>query len=80
MNSGEEIKWYYQPLVVIALLFLVLGPFGLPFLYKSPRFNKFWKMILTILTAVYTGYLVIITIGTVREIFKSYPELKMLLG
>ena len=58
MSSGREAKWYYQPWVVVLLLVLVLGPLGLPLLYKSPKFGRTWKWGLTILTLLYTGYLV----------------------
>ncbi len=62
----EEVKWYYRPWVTVALLFLVLGPFGLPLLYKSPAFSQAWKWILTILTLFYTVYLVWATVKAVE--------------
>jgi hypothetical protein len=40
MDEEEKIKWYLRPIVVILLLFFVLGLFGLPLLYKSPKFNR----------------------------------------
>ena len=54
-------KWYYRPWIVVLLIFLALGPFGLPLVYKSPAFNKTWKIILTFLTLVYTIYLCVVT-------------------
>lgn len=47
-------KWYYRPWIVVLLLFFVLGPFGLPLVYKSPRFSKFWKIVLTLLVILFT--------------------------
>lgn len=73
-------KWYYRPGVVILLLFLVLGPFGLPLLYKSPRFNRTWKAILTILTILYTGYLIWATIQSIEAFSRSVAQLQALLG
>ena len=55
-------EWYLRPLVVILLLFLVLGPFGLPLLFKSPRFGKTWKIVLTAAVVVYTVYLIFVTV------------------
>ena len=57
MSQEGKIKWYYQARTVLALLFLVLGPFALPLLYKSPQFSKFWKVLLTIVVIIFTIYL-----------------------
>ena len=40
---------------MLLMLFVVLGPLGLPLLWKSPRFSKLWKQILTALTLIYTA-------------------------
>jgi cytochrome b subunit of formate dehydrogenase len=62
IKKDEKVKWYLNPIVVILLLFFVLGPLGLPLLYKSPKFNRASKIILTVLVAVYTIYLIYATI------------------
>ena len=76
----ERIRWYYEPLVVTLLLFLVLGPFGLPLVYKSPKFNKTWKIILTLLTVIYTGYLLWATVVSMEAVFRNDAPLRALLG
>lgn len=53
----QPVKWYYRPWVVLLMLFVILGPLGLPLLYKSPRFNRTWKIILTILSIASCVYL-----------------------
>ena len=50
-----EAKWYHSRWMVVLMLFVVLGPFGLPLLWKSPHFTKRWKQILTVLTLIYTA-------------------------
>ena len=50
--------WYYRPWAVVVLLFLVLGPLGLPLLWKSPSFRRGWKIVLTVTMVVYTVMLV----------------------
>ena len=50
--------WYYRPWAVVVLLFLVLGPFGLPLLWKSPSFTRGWKIVLTVAMVVYTVLLI----------------------
>ena len=47
-----------SPWVVLPLLFLVLGPLGVPLLWRSRRFTRLWKVVLTVLMAVVTAYLV----------------------
>ena len=49
-----ESRWFYSVWSVLLALFVVLGPFGLPLLWRSPRFSRAAKVLLTALTAVYT--------------------------
>jgi Ca2+/H+ antiporter len=60
-----------KPISVIILLFFVLGPFALPLLYRSPRFTKGWKIILTIATISFTAYLVFVSLRISRELFSK---------
>jgi hypothetical protein len=77
MNKGDEkIKWYLRPIIVIILLFFVLGPFALPLLYKSPKFTKTLKIVLTIVVIVYTLYLVFASIEIGKEVYKRMEELQ----
>jgi hypothetical protein len=62
MDKEERIKWYLKPIVVILLLFFVLGPFGLPLLYKSPKFTRKLKIILTVIVILYTTYLMVVSV------------------
>lgn len=43
-----------NPWVVLGMLFFVLGPLALPMLWRSRRFNRIWKLVLTILVIVVT--------------------------
>ena len=78
-NPEKKVPWYLEPWMVILLLFLVLGPFGLPLLYKSPKFNKPWKVLLTLLMILYTGYLVIATIKITETISARFAQLQAFL-
>ena len=75
-KEGEEVKWYYKPINVILALFLVLGPFGLPLLYKSPKFSKPSKIILTIVVIVYTLLLIYATSEMVRFTYEKIEALR----
>lgn len=71
----EKVPWYYKPWIVIALLFLVLGPFGLPLVFKNPYFGRRAKILLTLLTLLYTGCLVWGALKAIQAIlnFASLP-------
>ena len=79
MGKEEEIKWYLRPIGVILLLFFVLGPFGLPLLYKSPKFSKTLKIVLTIAVMVYTLYLIIASVGIGRNLYIKMEEFQGIL-
>ena len=38
--SAARVRWYHSVWFVLLMLFFVLGPFGLPLLWKSPRFSR----------------------------------------
>ena len=78
-KEDEKIKWYLKPISVVLLLFFVLGPFGLPLLYKSPKFNKTLKIILTIAVIIYTSYLIFASLEIGRELYKRMGELQNVL-
>jgi hypothetical protein len=52
--------------MVLVLLFLVLGPLGLPLLWRSPRFSRGWKIFLTAVMVVYTALLAESVVASVR--------------
>jgi len=74
MDKEERIKWYLRPIVVILLLFFVLGPFGLPLLYKSPKFNRKLKIILTVIVILYTTYLIIVSVEIGKSLYIQIGE------
>ena len=76
--SKEEgkIKWYLDPIIVALALFLVLGPLGLPLLYKSPKFGKTSRIILTIAVIVYTLFLIFGSLEIARELYIRIEKLR----
>ncbi len=74
MGKEENIKWYLRPIGVVLLLFVVLGPFGLPLLYKSPKFSKTLKIVLTIAVMIYTAYLIIASVEMGRNLYIKMEE------
>ena len=70
-----ETKWYHGRLTVLLMLFFVLGPFGLPLLWKSPRFSKLWKQILTALTLIYTALVLRMFVSAVTTSLRTLSSL-----
>ena len=64
-------KWYYNIWFVLVMLFFVLGPFGLPLVWKNPRFSRGVKWGLTILTIAYTLWLIDATIRITRAVLEG---------
>ena len=79
-EENEKIKWYLRPLGVLVLLFVVLGPLALPLLYKSPKFNKTLKIILTIAVIIYTSYLIFASVELGIEVYRRIEELQTIIG
>ena len=75
-NEDENLKWYLRPISVVLLLFFVLGPFGLPLLYKSPKFSRALKIILTIGVIIYTSYLIFVSVEIARQLYSGMGELQ----
>jgi len=78
-KEDEKVRWYLRPISVILLLFFVLGPFGLPLLYRSPKFSKTLKIVLTAVVIIYTSYLIFATLEIGRELYKRIEELQGIL-
>ena len=47
-RTGGPAAWWESPWVVLPLLFVVLGPFALPLLWRSRRFTRPWKTALSV--------------------------------
>jgi predicted nucleic acid-binding Zn ribbon protein len=67
-------KWYYNVWIVLCMLFFVLGPLGLPLVWKSPSFSKPMKWLLTLAMAIYTVVLVDLTVRTVRAVLQEVNQ------
>ncbi len=69
-------KWFYRPWFVLLMLSpFFLGPFGLPLLWKSPRFSVKAKWLLTIVVAAYTVWLTILVVNMARAVMRHVQEL-----
>lgn len=78
-KEDGKVKWYLRPIGVVLLLFFVLGPFGLPLLYKSPAFSKTVKIVLSIAVILYTFYLIFASLEIARQLYSRMGELEEML-
>jgi hypothetical protein len=58
IEPTEKVPWLLSKTGVLVMLFLVLGPFGLTFLYKSPCFSQKAKIWLTVAVMLYAAVIV----------------------
>jgi hypothetical protein len=73
----QKVPWLLTKGGVLVMLFLVLGPFGLPFLYKSPEFTKNGKVVWTLVVLLYTAALVAIIVVMIMYILRLFSQLQM---
>jgi hypothetical protein len=77
-TQQQEIPWILTKTGVLVMLFVVLGPLGLPFLYKSSAFSKnaktFWAIAVLLYTVIAIVVLVLMAIyiwHLFQQIFNS---------
>ena len=73
----DKPTWTSHVWFVLLMLFVVLGPLGLPFLWKSPRFSKSAKIALTIATVIYTGWILLAARAIMEKSFQRLMDLKL---
>ena len=76
MEASAKSKWYYNVWFVLFMLFFVLGPFGLPLVWKSPNFSRTTKVVLTVVMTAYTVFLIGLTIRMGQAIVEQADALK----
>jgi hypothetical protein len=55
---ASSAAWWESPWVVLPMLFVVFGPLALPLLWRSRRFTRLWKLILSIVVLGGTVWLI----------------------
>lgn len=55
------------------------GPFGLPLVWKNPRFSRGVKLALTAMMVLYTGWLVVFTTRVVQAVTVEMEQLDSIL-
>ena len=72
--TAAKPKWYYNVWFVLLMLFFVLGPLGLPLVWKNPRFSRGVKVALTVVMVLYTLVLIEATVRVVRAVMQGVEQ------
>jgi len=72
-------KWYHNIWIVLFLLFFVLGPFGLPLVWKNPRFSQGIKLALTAIMMLYMVFLTALIVRMVQTITAHMQQFNSIL-
>ena len=73
-------KWFHNPWFVLFMLFFVLGPFGIPLVWTTPRFSRPVKVALTVVMVFYTIALIAAVLHMVDAVTHSMRQLNDVLG
>ena len=78
-RDRKKKKWYYSVPFVLLMLFAVAGPFAIPLLWRSSKFGRVSKIILTILVIIYTIILIWLTYKLLLMLIPQYQDLMQIL-
>jgi predicted nucleic acid-binding Zn ribbon protein len=67
-------KWYYNIWFVLLMLIFVLGPLGLPLVWKNPTFPRWLKITLTLAMVAYTVLLIDATLKAVAAVMNQMQQ------
>ena len=79
-RTEQRPRWYNNIWFVLFMLFFVVGPFGLPLVWKNSRFSQRAKIILTLLMVVYTVLLVEWTMQAIQAVMGQVNQINSTLS
>lgn len=78
-TEPQKAKWHQSWWFVLVMLFLVLGPLGIPLVWKNPRFSQWVKIALTLAVLIYTVALFDVIIKTTQDVLHDLSSVESLL-
>lgn len=73
--STRRAAWYYNGWFIFLMLAFVLGPFGLPLVWKHPRWPRSIKTLLTVIAVGYTVWLLQVSLHTAQVVLEHFRQL-----
>ena len=74
-GKRARIRWYFTPITIIIAI-LVVGPFALPLVWKSPALARWQKIVITLILIAVTVWLVKVTVDVFRALAAQMETLK----
>jgi len=71
LNKAGKQPWYYKTYSLI-IAFLCVGPLALPLVWINPSFSRNKKIILTVIVAIVSYFLIIVTMKSLKSISDYY--------
>jgi hypothetical protein len=71
-------KWYFKPWVLVVAI-LLAGPFALPLVWMNPGLKRGIKILISVLIAAITVWLVYESVEIVKAVLKEVGELERVL-
>ena len=71
LDAQPKVKWYFKTNVLI-IAFLCVGPLALPLVWFHPRFSRKTKIIISVAAVVFSYYLTIVTVRSVKSLMDYY--------
>jgi hypothetical protein len=71
-------KWYFKPWALVVAILLV-GPFALPLVWMNPGLKKGMKILISIMIAALTVWMVYASVEIVKTILKEIGDLEKVL-
>ena len=75
LRPAPQPKWYHNIWVLLLMLFFVLGPLGLPLVWKNPTLARWVKVALTLAMIVYTMLLIEGTLKMVSAVMNEMQQI-----
>lgn len=69
-------RWYHSVGFVLLMLFVLAGPLALPLLWKSPRFPRWAKWLLTVIMIASLWWITVKAIEIVQSSVRAFDSIE----
>lgn len=70
----QDEAWYYQPVMILLLGFVVIGPFALPLVWKTPKMSRMVKIGVTVALLLYSAACVYYAFAITAMLIKEFSQ------
>jgi hypothetical protein len=73
-GQGAFLSWQYRPFWIFVLAFTALGPLALPLVWRTPRFDRATKWVVTVVLIAITAYVGWELVSTIRDVGRLFED------